>query len=278
MKSLDGFFTTFLVTPYSKYIARFCARRGWTPNQMTTVSMVIGTLAAVAFALGTRPTMVAGAVLLQAAFTIDCVDGQLARYTRTFSKLGAWLDSVFDRGKEYVVFAGLAIGATPRLRPGRVGARRGGARAADRPPHARLLVRRSASARWSRRRRRCRSSTRRTRRSRPALPLGPGGRGGRTGRAGGRSRRAPGARADAQAALVRLARRGVRLLGLLDRTRWGRWGKRIIVLPIGERFALISITAALFSPARDLHRAAGLGRLRHALQRSAPGSLRSVAR
>ena len=56
--------------------------------------------------------MVAGAVLLQAAFTIDCVDGQLARYTRTFSKLGAWLDSVFDRGKEYLVFAGLAIGAT----------------------------------------------------------------------------------------------------------------------------------------------------------------------
>ena len=42
---------------------------------------------------------VAGAVLLQAAFTLDCVDGQLARYTRTFSKLGAWLDSIFDRAR-----------------------------------------------------------------------------------------------------------------------------------------------------------------------------------
>src|SRR5205823_3794611 len=31
---------------------------------------------------------------------------------RTFTSLGAWLDSVFDRGKEYVVFAGLAIGAS----------------------------------------------------------------------------------------------------------------------------------------------------------------------
>ncbi|HWT23329.1 MAG TPA: CDP-alcohol phosphatidyltransferase family protein, partial [Solirubrobacteraceae bacterium] len=112
VKGVDGFFTTFFVSPYSKYIARYCARRGWTPNQMTTVSMVIGTVAAAAFALGTRPGMVAGAILLQAAFTIDCVDGQLARYTRTFSKLGAWLDSVFDRGKEYVVFAGLALGAT----------------------------------------------------------------------------------------------------------------------------------------------------------------------
>ena len=43
---------------------------------------------------------------------LDCVDGQLARYTRQFSKLGAWLDSIFDRAKEYVVFAGLAIGAS----------------------------------------------------------------------------------------------------------------------------------------------------------------------
>ena len=56
--------------------------------------------------------MIAGAILLQAAFTFDCVDGQLARYTRTFTKLGAWLDSIFDRTKEYAVFAGLAIGAS----------------------------------------------------------------------------------------------------------------------------------------------------------------------
>jgi hypothetical protein len=47
---------------------------------------------------------------------------------------------------------------------------------------------------------------------------------------------------------VRLARRGVRALSVLDRMPVGRWGKRIIVLPIGERFALISITAALFTP------------------------------
>ena len=56
--------------------------------------------------------MIAGAILLQLAFTFDCVDGQLARYTRTFTKLGAWLDSIFDRTKEYAVFAGLAIGAS----------------------------------------------------------------------------------------------------------------------------------------------------------------------
>jgi phosphatidylglycerophosphate synthase len=112
VKATDGFFTTFFVSPYSRYIARWAAHRGFTPNQVTTVSVLIGALAAAAFATGQRWGLIAGAVLLQVAFTTDCVDGQLARYTRTFSKLGAWLDSVFDRTKEYMAFAGLAIGGS----------------------------------------------------------------------------------------------------------------------------------------------------------------------
>ena len=76
------------------------------------ISIAVGVLAAAGFANGERWGMVAGAVLLYFAFVLDCVDGQLARYTRQFSKLGAWLDSIFDRTKEYVVFAGLAIGAS----------------------------------------------------------------------------------------------------------------------------------------------------------------------
>ena len=112
VKAFDGFFTTFFVSPYSKYIARWAARRGWTPNFVTTISVLVGFLAAAGFATGERWGMIAGAILLQAAFTLDCVDGQLARYTRTFTKLGAWLDSIFDRTKEYAVFAGLAIGAS----------------------------------------------------------------------------------------------------------------------------------------------------------------------
>jgi len=111
VKHNDGFFTTFFVSPYSKYLARFAAARGWTPNAITVASFAIGVLAAGSFALGSRAGLVAGAILLQISFTVDCVDGQLARYTRTFSRLGAWLDSVFDRTKEYLVFAGLAVGS-----------------------------------------------------------------------------------------------------------------------------------------------------------------------
>src|SRR5690242_16690219 len=55
--------------------------------------------------------MVAGAVLLYLGFVLDCVDGQLARYTRRFGAFGGWLDTMADRAKEYAVYAGLAAGA-----------------------------------------------------------------------------------------------------------------------------------------------------------------------
>jgi phosphatidylglycerophosphate synthase len=110
VKASDGFFTTFFVSPYSKHIARWAARRGLAPNAVTIVSLAIGLLAAAAFATGQRAGLIAGAVLLQVAFTLDCVDGQLARYTRTFSAFGGWLDAILDRTKEYAVYAGLAIG------------------------------------------------------------------------------------------------------------------------------------------------------------------------
>lgn len=111
VKANDSFFTAYLVSPWSKYLARFAARRGWTPNALTAVSFTIGLVAAAAFAYGTRVGLVAGAVLLQVSFVIDCIDGQVARYTRSFSNLGGWLDSVFDRLKEYAVYGGLAVGA-----------------------------------------------------------------------------------------------------------------------------------------------------------------------
>ncbi len=111
VKASDGFFTTFFVSPFSKYVARACARAGLGPNQVTVFSMVLGVIAAALFATGERPGLIAGGIVAYFAFFFDCVDGQLARYARKFSKLGAWLDSIFDRSKEYVIFAGLALGA-----------------------------------------------------------------------------------------------------------------------------------------------------------------------
>ena len=229
---------------------RALARRaaGGRRTSVTTVSMAIGVAAAAAFATGSRAGLVAGAVLLQAAFTIDCVDGQLARYSRQFSKLGAWLDSIFDRGKEYLVYAGLALGST-----------RGFgvdvwtlAAATIALQTSRHMVDFSYAAGRHE--------------AIAALPLRdlaePDERDGPP----------PGAEADAEAAaeaeaaegnvaavepaaperagLRAVAARGVRFITRLEKRPATRWAKRIVALPIGERFALISLTAALWSPAR----------------------------
>ena len=187
----------------------------------------IGVLAAAAFATGERWGLVAGAVLLQVAFTTDCVDGQLARYTRTFSKLGAWLDSIFDRAKEYVVFAGLAIGASRAGDP--VWVLAGAALTLQTVRHV------STSPSPIARRRRAAPGQPPLERSRDAAgqaaaeppsgsPRQP------RGRRGGRRRRgscsAAGARSTARPACS--------------------WVKKMIAFPIGERFAVISITAAIF--------------------------------
>lgn len=111
VKARDGFFTTFFISPYSRYIARWCARRGLTPNQVTTASLLTALIAAGCAATGTRAGFIAAGVLLIASFVLDCTDGQLARYSLQYSTLGAWLDATFDRAKEYAYYAGLALGA-----------------------------------------------------------------------------------------------------------------------------------------------------------------------
>nr|WSX54428.1 CDP-alcohol phosphatidyltransferase family protein [Streptomyces sp. NBC_00974] len=111
VKSRDGFFTTFFISPYSRYIARWCARRGLTPNQITTASLITALIAAGCAATGERGGYVAAGVLLLVSFVLDCVDGQVARYALQYSTMGAWLDATFDRAKEYSFYAGLALGA-----------------------------------------------------------------------------------------------------------------------------------------------------------------------
>jgi hypothetical protein len=207
VKAIDGFFTTFFVSPYSKYIARWSARRGFTPNQVTTVSMLLGLLAAAGFATGERWGLVAGAVLLQVAFTADCVDGQLARFTRTFTPLGAYLDSTFDRAKEWAVYLGLAIGSGEWTLAG----------AALILQAARHLFDFAFAATEH-------QALTTTVARRPLDEPGDGSS-------------APVARGGAEGVLRSWRR--------IDRTPGLIWVKRAIVFPIGERFAAISITAAL---------------------------------
>ena len=105
----DGFVSTYAVRPLSRRVTGIGLRLGWSPNAVTAVSLALGVLAAGLVATGNRWLWVVAAVLVQASLVIDCVDGEIARFTRRFSSFGAWLDAVGDRVKEYSVFAALAL-------------------------------------------------------------------------------------------------------------------------------------------------------------------------
>ena len=107
----DGFFSVFFLRRVSKLLTWAAVKVGATPNQVTIASFAIGLYAAFLFAQGDTWSLVGGAILLQVSIIVDCVDGEIARYTRKFSELGAWLDAITDRVKEYAVFLGLAYGA-----------------------------------------------------------------------------------------------------------------------------------------------------------------------
>lgn len=112
----DGFYSVFFLRKISKLFTWLAVRLKMTPNQVTLISFAIGLFSAYQFSNGTFWTIFAGAVLLQLSIIIDCVDGELARYTRQFSQLGAWLDAITDRIKEYLVFYALAYGAAKQGR------------------------------------------------------------------------------------------------------------------------------------------------------------------
>lgn len=203
VKAHDGFFTTYFVSPYSRYLARWFAHHGWRPNHVTVLSMLVALVAAALCATGQRWGYVAGAVLLQLSFTFDCVDGQLARYTLDFSRVGAWLDATFDRAKEYVLFAGLAIGSA---RTGvDVWLLAGAAMSLQ-------TVRHSLDF---------------------AFAFAANG-----------SDRGPSDASDASDTESSAARLSTRL----DAVGWTVWARRMVILPIGERWALISVLVALTSP------------------------------
>ncbi len=221
----DGFYSTFVLRRLSTRLTPLAARAGLTPNAVTLASSGIGLAGAACLARGTRPALITGALLLQTSLVVDCVDGELARLTRRFTPLGAWLDGSSDRVKEYAAYAGLA---------------RGAARSGD---DLWLLAGAMLTLQTFRHLLDYDFQLAQTaREARPApLPLDrrDDGRGG-TDASGWSSARA-----------IAFSERS-------NRTDAVRWAKRAVHLPIGERWLVLSAGAALGGPRAALTTLAGL--------------------
>ena len=88
-------------------VALAFGRLGLTPNALTVLGFAIAVIAAIAAAQGAW--IVAGLLVIFGG-VFDLFDGALARATNKVSRLGAFLDSVFDRAGEAVLYLGIATG------------------------------------------------------------------------------------------------------------------------------------------------------------------------
>jgi phosphatidylglycerophosphate synthase len=89
-------------------VALGLGRLGLTPDALTLLGFAITVVGAIALGLE-RWTLGGVIVLLGGIF--DMFDGTLARATGRVSRLGAFMDSVFDRWGESIVYVGIIVGA-----------------------------------------------------------------------------------------------------------------------------------------------------------------------
>ncbi len=89
-------------------IALGLGRLGLTPDGLTLIGFGITTVGAAALAL---QLWLVGGLLIIIGGVFDMFDGTLARATATVSPFGAFMDSVFDRAGEAIVYLGIVWGA-----------------------------------------------------------------------------------------------------------------------------------------------------------------------
>ena len=88
-------------------IALAMGRVGLTPNGLTLIGFGISVVGA---ALLTAQLWVIGGIIVFIGGAFDMFDGTLARATGKVSPFGAFMDSVFDRWGEAIVYLGIAWG------------------------------------------------------------------------------------------------------------------------------------------------------------------------
>lgn len=111
-RDVDELLDFYVFRRLAAYVVRALAPTTVTPNQVTLIAGIVGTLSgpAVFYAsVGPSWWLLVGAALLLASMVLDCSDGQLARIRGTSSMLGRVLDGIADMCVTTSIFVGLAF-------------------------------------------------------------------------------------------------------------------------------------------------------------------------
>lgn len=88
-------------------VALAMGRLGLSPDALTLIGFAITVVGAVLLAAG---LWLVGGIVIFLGGAFDMLDGTLARATGRVSRLGAFMDSVFDRWGEAIVYLGIVYG------------------------------------------------------------------------------------------------------------------------------------------------------------------------
>lgn len=94
---------------------RRVARTPITPNHITTLRLLTGIAAALAFAQGGAVWPAVGGGVFLLSMLLDRADGELARQTRRSTPGGHRYDLVSDCASNVIAFVGIGVGAAPTL-------------------------------------------------------------------------------------------------------------------------------------------------------------------
>lgn len=112
LKARDAWWTVYVIDPIAGPLVRLVyPLRAITPNRLTLLCGLVAAGAVAAFAFG---VLIAGALLFQASFVIDCMDGKLAFTRDQRSRYGGYFDVVADTLR----FSGCAAALAYALAPG----------------------------------------------------------------------------------------------------------------------------------------------------------------
>jgi phosphatidylglycerophosphate synthase len=105
----------YLIHPLAGRLVPIFAHLHVTPNAVSIVGMLFGILSAFAYYRYWDPRFaIAGFALMIAWHVMDGADGQLARYTQSYSYFGKMLDGIADNVTFAAVYAALAVASSRR--------------------------------------------------------------------------------------------------------------------------------------------------------------------
>ena len=104
--SSDGTYCYLVQRRLSAYVTDFSARRGISAGSATCIDLVLALLASLCLYRGYS---IIGVIFVQIFGIWSCVDGEIARLTKSTSRLGDFYDTMVDRIAEFLIVGALML-------------------------------------------------------------------------------------------------------------------------------------------------------------------------